>query len=98
MTYIPDDHRAGAALEALRAGPAPRFADQPHQWDRAALRQLLVAVVCPAPCVGVTEPGGKGWHAACERAADDALAALDRDRLHAWGLTPPPGVGGPGEG
>lgn len=80
--------RANAALAALQVRD-PGVCDAGiGLYDREALRQVLVAVVCPAPCVGEVRPDNT-WHQVCEETARAALAALDRDRPGAWGLNPP---------
>lgn len=83
MTLRPVIPRARVALDALTlpAGDLTRLLGPFASVDAGALRELLVALHCGPACVGVINDAG--WHRACERAADEALEALDAG----WRLT-----------
>lgn len=76
MSNRPVNPRAQAAFDALTASadssPLARFTG--GSADPDALRELLIALTCPLPCVG--EVNDTGWHLQCEARADTALAAL----------------------
>jgi hypothetical protein len=80
MSYMPQDPDALAAL-ALLTESSPELPEGitmlgvPYRMaKREALRELLIALHCPAPCVGYVND--EGWHKTCEAAADTAIEAL----------------------
>lgn len=88
MSYVPQDDAALSALIGLTEGQLDlpesiTGLGEPYRTARMdALRQLLIALVCPAPCVGYVND--TGWHLGCEKRADAALEAL-----HLWQIPGP---------
>lgn len=80
MSYQPGDEGALLSLAALTEDPmqmGPMFTalGEPYRTARLdALRELLIALVCPAVCVGFVND--EGWHLLCEKRADAALESL----------------------
>lgn len=80
MSYQPGDEGALLSLVALTEDPmqmGPMFTSlgEPYRTARlGALRELLIALVCPAVCVGFVND--QGWHRLCEKRADEALESL----------------------
>lgn len=75
MSYRPGSPSALAAFDLLveEDRPWPHYV-YPSDIHVHALRELLIALVCPIPCNGVR--GGEDWHLLCENKADSALMAL----------------------
>jgi hypothetical protein len=74
MSFLPKTDEAAVALMAITKDlPFPTYV-YPSDVDRVALREVLIGVVCPIPCVG--EVNDEGWHKLCEAKADAAMVAL----------------------
>jgi len=75
MTFTPDGPQGSKAYKALVKPdrPFPGYV-YPHDINVPALRDVLIAVTCPIPCVGYVNE--TGWHKGCEARADAALATL----------------------
>jgi hypothetical protein len=83
MSYMPKSERATVAIRDLKV-PAPKdapwYAKLSPMYpaiDVEALREVLIATVCPIVCEGVIR--GEKWHELCEAKADAAMKALTND-------------------
>lgn len=78
MSYQPENLDAAHCVGVMTtstmpdglAGLGAPYREAKHD----AIRQMLVALVCPAPCVGFVN--AEGWHKLCEAKADAAMTAL----------------------
>lgn len=78
--FIP---KSDAAVKALNALTVPRspvvWYDNGRTIDPAALREMLLSLTCPVPCVGVVD--SNGWHTSCLTRVENALEELELDPL-----------------
>lgn len=81
MSHTPTTDRAREALAAL-ADPEPDGFGDRLMWSQFPhagltlkdLRELLLGLACPLPCIGVVND--TGWHLDCEARVDAAMTAL----------------------
>lgn len=95
MSYIPESKAAQELVHVVRLispgvgtgtdGSVMRWIADMHnpRYDWDLLREVLLGITCPVPCVGHRR-AGVDWHEECEARADAAVAIVQSLGMPIW--------------